>query len=527
MFPTARPRTVRFRQRAELAAALALLTTALLIAPTGEASAGSAAERPRALMGWERQRPADGVDLYSGTLRGGGTPHWTVTVRVDGAQLLARSEAKRTAEELSAAGFTPRARRIEWPRGSADRHGTLGTRVRVGRHATREEADAEQQALSDAGFDAVTEWTGGDGATGDGGVARVNVAVIDPREFDGSLGSDHGEAFSGRETVTAMSVRAEALLGVNAGFFVMEDEDGIPGAAAGVAARDGELLSAATNGRTAAVLPGDGLRPRLRHLRAELSVHSGSATATVDGVNRSPGLIRNCGGVGGDRPTQLPRHDVTCTDPDELVHFTDELGASTPEGDGVEAVLNAAGEVTQLRSRGGDVPKGGDVLAGTGEGAAWLRAHAAPGTALTLKEQITDEHGRKVRLGSGDDIVNGGPRLVNDGDVAVDFGADGIDRPGDPSTPYAWGLKRNPRTALGVDARGRVLLVTADGRQPGRSDGLSVTQTAKLMKSLGAVDAMNLDGGGSTAMTLEGELITRPSDPTGERPVGDALLLTP
>jgi exopolysaccharide biosynthesis protein len=78
---------------------------------------------------------------------------------------------------------------------------------------------------------------------------------------------------------------------------------------------------------------------------------------------------------------------------------------------------------------------------------------------------------------------------------------------------------------MGIDGRGRVLLVAAEGRQPGYSDGLSVTGTARLMKSLGAVEAMNLDGGGSTAMTLNGSLITRPSDPTGERAVGDALLL--
>ncbi|HCA87096.1 MAG TPA: hypothetical protein DEQ61_17425, partial [Streptomyces sp.] len=112
-----------------------------------------------------------------------------------------------------------------------------------------------------------------------------------------------------------------------------------------------------------------------------------------------------------------------------------------------------------------------------------------------------------------------------DGEVAVDYGADGIDHPGDPSFAHAWGLKRNPRTLLGVDARGRLLLVTSAGRQPGYSDGLGLNEAARLMKSLGAVDAMNLDGGGSSAMALNGELITMPSDATGERPVGDALLL--
>ncbi len=45
------------------------------------------------------------------------------------------------------------------------------------------------------------------------------------------------------------------------------------------------------------------------------------------------------------------------------------------------------------------------------------------------------------------------------------------------------------------------------------------------MESLGAVDAINLDGGGSTTMTIGDDLVTKPSDATGERPIADAILL--
>jgi hypothetical protein len=45
------------------------------------------------------------------------------------------------------------------------------------------------------------------------------------------------------------------------------------------------------------------------------------------------------------------------------------------------------------------------------------------------------------------------------------------------------------------------------------------------MRALGAGDAVNLDGGGSTTMTIRGAVVTRPSEATGERPVGDAILL--
>lgn len=45
------------------------------------------------------------------------------------------------------------------------------------------------------------------------------------------------------------------------------------------------------------------------------------------------------------------------------------------------------------------------------------------------------------------------------------------------------------------------------------------------MRALGAVGAVNLDGGGSTTLVIDGALVNRPSDTTGERPIGDALLL--
>ncbi|WP_258055519.1 phosphodiester glycosidase family protein [Streptomyces sp. Ru62] len=52
-------------------------------------------------------------------------------------------------------------------------------------------------------------------------------------------------------------------------------------------------------------------------------------------------------------------------------------------------------------------------------------------------------------------------------------------------------------------------------------------EAAAFMKSLGAVRAMNLDDGGSTAMAVAGTLVDTPSDVTGERPVGDTVQVVP
>lgn len=93
---------------------------------------------------------------------------------------------------------------------------------------------------------------------------------------------------------------------------------------------------------------------------------------------------------------------------------------------------------------------------------------------------------------------------------------------------------RHNRTALGITADGTVILLTADGRFRNQAEGLSLTELASVMKWLGCVNAINLDGGGSTTMFVRGRpnggIINHPSDNNrfdfkGERPVSNAILV--
>ena len=68
--------------------------------------------------------------------------------------------------------------------------------------------------------------------------------------------------------------------------------------------------------------------------------------------------------------------------------------------------------------------------------------------------------------------------------------------------------------------------MTAEGRQTA-SLGLSIKEAADVATSLGMVEAINLDGGGSTTMAVGGKVVNNSSDASGERPVGDALLVLP
>ena len=89
----------------------------------------------------------------------------------------------------------------------------------------------------------------------------------------------------------------------------------------------------------------------------------------------------------------------------------------------------------------------------------------------------------------------------------------------------------NPRTAIAYGNNGRRLMIAViDGRQPNYSMGMSLRDMANLFRALGATDAINLDGGGSSAMAINDprapnghRLANHPSDSVGERPVANAL----
>jgi len=84
--------------------------------------------------------------------------------------------------------------------------------------------------------------------------------------------------------------------------------------------------------------------------------------------------------------------------------------------------------------------------------------------------------------------------------------------------------KRHPRTCVGI-TREAILLITIDGRSASAS-GMSLPEAQKYLLALGCLDAINLDGGGSTSMWTKKEgIVNIPSDKTGERPVANALLI--
>ena len=143
----------------------------------------------------------------------------------------------------------------------------------------------------------------------------------------------------------------------------------------------------------------------------------------------------------------------------------------------------------------------------------WIGQPAFDGDSLA-------EMGWSLRLTEPDgatEAIGGFPQLLASGRRVGDLQV--TERPD-------FARERHPRTAVGLDLEAqRLWLVVVDGRQEGWSAGMSLPELADLMEALGARDALNLDGGGSSVMVIRGRRVSRPSDAGGERAVVNALAL--
>lgn len=135
------------------------------------------------------------------------------------------------------------------------------------------------------------------------------------------------------------------------------------------------------------------------------------------------------------------------------------------------------------------------------------------GALYVLKGDVLSRWERDIEA---EDVVTTGPLLLIAGEA-------------EPVAKDKFNTNRHPRTAVGRRADGTVLFVVADGRNA-KAAGLSMLELQQVMAALGCVDAINLDGGGSTTMVVRGAIVNHPSDnkqfdALGERPVANAIIV--
>ena len=371
----------------------------------------------------------------------------------------------------------------------------------------------------------------------------INVVTVDLTAPGVRLGVGIGQdkitgtdGTHGREDVSRLARRWGAVAAVNADFFPYTGDP------LGVGIRDGELFSEPFPGiRQGGPRVTLGVAPDGRSVLFDTLGFLGDLQALdgqrayVNGINRPAGK-------------------------NEIIVYSGLYGPATGnKPGGVEAVVRGvnlpvranklmAGRVESVRVVEGSteaIPGDGLVLSGgPGTGADFLARHLHPGdpvsfvlavspvgqTAGAVQIATLPRTGRDLpsRAGLGinrsawvwaqvPSAVGGGPRLLTDGQVTVDAAAEGFDA--------AFSDSLNPRTAVGTTKDGHhLVIVTVDGRQA-FSKGVSLTDMAGILKRYGAWNAINLDGGGSTAMAVGGLTVNNPSGGGAERPVADMLLV--
>jgi hypothetical protein len=113
--------------------------------------------------------------------------------------------------------------------------------------------------------------------------------------------------------------------------------------------------------------------------------------------------------------------------------------------------------------------------------------------------------------------IGGGPALLKDGEIWVTNKQEIMFVTGEAD--------RHPRTAMGYTADNHLIILMTEGRNPGIAEGMTLTQQAEVLKSLGCIEALNLDGGGSSSLIINGKETIKPSDKEGQRPVPAVFMI--
>lgn len=281
----------------------------------------------------------------------------------------------------------------------------------------------------------------------------------------------------GFEKLSEISARTGAYAAINGGFFY---EYGDP---VGMAAIDGKIYTAATGYDPVLIIDERG--PRFEKIISDIYFTYKNKRVNINELNRT-------GRVGS------------------IILYTEEYGSSNRaeisntsirvENNVITAVYRNASEVS--------IKKGSRLISFYGEKASLPEK-------LGIKEGDTVNIEIRPVLGEAYQAYGCGSMLVSEGIPVVK------DRDRWAGTL----LNRDPRTAIGIKADGRMLLIVADGRQPGYSSGLTGKELAEYLVQLGVREAAMLDGGATSQLFVEGSLKNRPSGRGIARPVAGAFIV--
>ncbi len=264
---------------------------------------------------------------------------------------------------------------------------------------------------------------------------------------------------SHKASIAAMARKNQALVAVNGAFFLPQT-----GCPLGTMMVDKKLYTGPVFNRVALGISDDGFKMDRVSLNATLK--RGWDTIKVDNINQ-------------------PRMSVGFT-----LCYTPDWGSMSPATpkNGLQVAVSD-GKIISITKQRTPIPLNGYVLVGP----------AANLSSLKINDKVDLNVKTLPEWNDINHIISGGPYLVRDGQVFVDVQEQKLLAIGG----------RNPRTAIGYTKDNKIIIVTADGRE-GSSIGMTLKELAFLMQKLGCVNAMNLDGGGSTVLYVKGSIANKP-----------------
>ncbi len=319
-----------------------------------------------------------------------------------------------------------------------------------------------------------------------GDAQRVNIARVTrqaPFALRTVTANDGVSPGAARERTSSICQRVKCLLAVNGDFWTPGTGQLIGGVIS-----DGQLVKSPALNHSQIVISRDGTLTTGQLGWKGTLVPTDLRALPLAGVNVAP--IRN-----------------------RAVLYTPAFGSSTRTDKGatelVMRIVRPRGSVKLARTSVVRI-----VALHRGKGNAPIPADGAVLSAQGVRAKSLAHLWRRVKTGGASadallrfesqpaavESLGGSPMLVRAGKIVA------------PTDDTNFVRGRHPRTIVGRTKNGEALLVTVDGRQPGYSEGMTLAEAAKLMIDLGAVDAMNLDGGGSTTFVSKGTVTNRPSD---------------
>jgi hypothetical protein len=296
----------------------------------------------------------------------------------------------------------------------------------------------------------------------------------------------------GTETVADMASRHAAVAAINAGFFAPNGDPAVSDARR-------------ARGAIGILTGGDGQHLIVARLRASMALR----------------IVSSAGQI-----TSIPIDGVDTTRVrGRLMLFTPAYHSDTDTAPGGREWTLAGSPLRVIGSSRKDgktpIPPRGFVLSFGGESIPATLKRLKNGTHVSLETHYEPLEGAADEWSRAQYIVGGAGLLLRNGEPIEDWSVEQFTQ--------GFAENRHPRTMIGTGSDGSVWLVVVDGRQPQLSAGMTLVELRALAQRLDLTNALNLDGGGSTTMWVQGKVVNSPSDATGPRKVSDALLvfLTP